>query len=332
MLVSWNVTQKCNLSCKHCYRESGPDINTRNELSTEEGLELITGIAQAGFKRLIFSGGEPLLRNDLYELICCANNNNLITALGTNGTLITKEVAKELKKVQVKAVAISLDNLEAEKHDQFRQISGSWNKAMRGIQNCLSEGIKLQINTTVTRTNYEQISEMMEFVSQIGGKAHHLFFLVNVGRGRELKEEVLNKEQYRQMLEIIVNMKKNLNIELKPTCAPQFMVEAQKKYINMHYSRGCIAGISYCCILPNGDVHICPYLPLKVGSVRITPFKILWLHNEIFKQLRDFSNYKGKCGKCLYNQLCGGCRARAYYDTGDFLQEDHWCLEEIVHG
>ncbi|WP_072725764.1 radical SAM/SPASM domain-containing protein [Tepidibacter thalassicus] len=327
MIISWNMTKNCNLYCKHCYRDAGPNEKQKDELDTKESKELIKGIAKAGFKILIFSGGEPLLREDLFELTEYAHSLGLIVGLGTNGTLITKEIAKKLKESKVRAVAISLDSLDENKHDEFRQVKGSFKDCIRGIKESINAGLKVQINTTVTKSNYEEITKITDYISSLGGHSHHPFFLVEVGRGKNIGKEGLNKKEYKEIINRILDKQKNTHIELKPTCAPQFMVEAKEKGMDMRFSRGCIAGIKYCCILPNGDVHICPYLPIKVGSVREKPFDVIWEQSEIFNKLRDYKNYKGNCGSCKNINICGGCRARAFSKTGDYLQEDTFCLK-----
>lgn len=321
IIISWNVTKKCNLFCDHCYRESGKEQD-KGELSTQEGKKLIDQIAQAGFKILILSGGEPLTRLDIEDLATYAKQQGLRPVLGTNGTLLTREKAWSLKYAGISGAAVSIDYLHEEEHDAFRKVKGSFKKAMEGIKHCLEAGIRVQINTTVTKKNKDQLMQITDLAQQIGARAHHPFFLVEVGRGKELKKEALEDEEYMDMIHQILEKKREVNIEIKPTCAPQFLAMAEGKGISMRFSRGCLAGVGYCCIIPNGDVHICPYLPVKVGNVRETPFHILWEDSTIFRTLRDYSQYKGNCGNCGYIDKCGGCRARAYGLTGDFMEED----------
>ncbi|MFW6030731.1 MAG: SPASM domain-containing protein, partial [Halanaerobiales bacterium] len=175
--------------------------------------------------------------------------------------------------------------------------------------------------------NLNEIDELMSFSEDIGASSCHMLFLVDVGRGKLIGEHQLSKEEYKQAINEIIT--KEASIRIKPTCAPQYKVEAKFKELETVGGRGCIAGISYCSILPNGDVHICPYTPVKVDSIRDRPFDEIWNTNEVFLSLRDYSNYKGRCGECNYIDICGGCRARAYSATGDWLEEDPYCLLDL---
>lgn len=327
MILSWNTTKRCNLFCEHCYRESSPEADCSNELSTEEGKKLLDDIAKAGFKIIIFSGGEPLLREDIFDLMDYAHKLNMIPALGTNGLLISDEMAVKIKEHYVHAVSISLDSLDGDKHDAFRRSDGSHDLAIKGIDSCLKAGLKVQINFTVTKNNLGELKDIIEYADSKSCSCF-FFFLVDVGRGKDIYKYALSKEEYKYAIDFILDKSKEVSVELKPTCAPQFMVEAFEKEIPMRYTRGCIAGISYCCVLPNGDVHICPYSPVKAGSVREQNFADIWKNSRVFNSLRDFNNYKGKCHNCKHINLCGGCRARAFSHTSDYLEEDIYCLLE----
>lgn len=327
MILSWNTTKRCNLFCEHCYRESSPDADCLNELSTKEGKKLLDDASNAGFKIIIFSGGEPLLRNDLFELIDHAYELNMIPALGTNGLLITDEVAVKMKKHHVDAVSISLDSMDSQKHDTFRRSDGSHELAIKGINSCLKANLKVQINFTVTKNNLGELENIINYADSKLCSVF-FFFLVDVGRGKDVYQHALNKEEYKYAIDLILDKSKEVSINLKPTCAPQFMVEAIDREISMKYTRGCIAGIRNCCVLPNGDVHICPYSPVKAGNIREQSFDNIWDNNDVFNSLRNFNNYKGKCGDCKHIEICGGCRARAFSHTGDYLEDDIYCLLE----
>jgi putative heme d1 biosynthesis radical SAM protein NirJ2 len=323
MIISWNTTRACNLSCVHCYRDAGaPDAG---ELSTAEGKKLLDEIARAGFKIMVFSGGEPLIRPDICELIAHARQLGLRPVLGTNGMLITPETAARLKGAGAACAGISLDSRDREKHDWFRGQDGAWEGTMKGIAACRAAGLPFQIHTTVMNWNESEVTAITDLAVELGAVAHHIFFLVPTGRGKDIAETTLKTQQYEALLEKILAKQTAVPIELKPTCAPQFMRIARQKGIPMRFTKGCLAGTSYCVILPNGDVHPCPYLPLKAGNVREAPFDAIWRDSALFGDLRH-QPLKGSCGRCGYGDICGGCRARAYYySDGDYLAEEPWC-------
>ncbi|MDD7793419.1 putative heme d1 biosynthesis radical SAM protein NirJ2 [Clostridium sp. 'White wine YQ'] len=323
MIVSWNTTNKCNMYCKHCYRDAG--IQAEQELSTLEAKELINEIAKACFKIMIFSGGEPLMRPDIYELVNYASKLGLRSVLGSNGVMITREVAKKLKASGVMGVGISLDSLNAKKHDEFRNYNGAWRETVLGMKNCRDEGLPFQVHTTVMLWNKDEILDLTDFAVGMGAVAHHTFFLVPTGRGGNIENESLTPEMYEELLRNIMMKQKYVDIELKPTCAPQFMRIAREMEMNPRFGRGCLAGTSYCIISPVGDVQPCAYLNMPIGNVRKNKFSEIWRDNEVFKKLRTLE-YKGKCGVCRHKKACGGCRARAaFYNNGDYMAEEEWC-------
>ena len=323
-LISWNTTRKCHLKCKHCYRDAG-EVEDR-ELSFKEGKNLLKEIKKAGFNLIIFSGGEPLLREDIFDLVKYASSLGLRPVFGTTGTTITTEIARDLKAAGALRMGISLDSKGPQLHDKFRQVEGSFDQAIKGMENCRSQGLEFQVNTTIVDQNYEEFEAITDLAVKLGATAHHVFFLVPTGRAIDIEEEALRKKKYEKLLNRILDKQKEVDIELKPTCAPQFMRVARTKNIDMRFSRGCLAGTSYCCITPNGDVNPCPYLPLKAGNVLETSFSEIWNTSKVFEELRS-EKLKGKCGICDYLSICSGCRARAYYySDGDYMAEDPWCL------
>jgi radical SAM protein with 4Fe4S-binding SPASM domain len=298
-----------------------------DELSTEEGKKLLDQMVKAGMKIIVLSGGEPMIRDDIFELISYAKSIGMTVLMGSNGTLIDKEKAEKLKKSGLSAIAISIDSLDPEKHNLFRGSDTAFQKAIDGANNCIDAGIKVQLNCTITKQNLDEIEKIADFASKLGAASSHMLFLVDTGRGKEIKETSLDIKEYKNAINRIIDKDLELNIQVKPTCAPQYKVESLLRGEHIkNTTRGCIAGISYCSILPNGDVHICPYAPVKVASIREEPFDYIWENNEIFNKLRDYKSYKGKCGHCRYINICGGCRARAFSSTGDWLEEDPYCL------
>jgi len=284
----------------------------------------LTALAEAGFKIVIFSGGEPLLREDIFLLIDYARTIGLRPVLGTNGTLITTIVAEKLLAAGLAVVGISIDSLTPAKHDYLRQVSGAWDQAMHGIAACREVGLPFQLHTTVTTWNEAEITDITDLAVQLGAIAHHIFFLVPTGRGKDLAPFALKTDQYEVLLNRILAKQSRVPIELKPTCAPQFMRLVHQRQMTIRYRRGCLAGKAYCVVLPNGDVQPCAYLPVVAGNVLDQDFITLWRGGPIFKQLRE-ARLRGACGRCLYTKVCGGCRARAYYAVGDYMAADPLC-------
>jgi putative heme d1 biosynthesis radical SAM protein NirJ2 len=296
------------------------------ELDSGEARQLIKDIKKAGFKIMIFSGGEPLMRPDIYELISFASSQGLRAVLGSNGTLIDARTARMLKESGIMAAGISLDSLDESKHDAFRGLARASEMTMEGIKHLKEAGIPFQIHTTVMDWNSSELEAITDLAIAIGAIAHHIFFLVPTGRGADIEQEALRVAEYEKTIARLMNKQKTVPIEIKPTCAPQFIRVADKKGIPMRFSRGCLAGISYCIINPRGDVQPCAYLDMPLGNVRETPFDVIWRENPMFNALRTLE-YEGKCGQCDYKERCGGCRARAYYYSGgNYMAEDQWCL------
>ena len=324
MIVSWNTTNACNMYCAHCYRDAG--CKAAEELSTAEAKTLLEQIAAAGFKIMIFSGGEPLMRPDILELVRHASSLKLIPVFGTNGTLITRERAQQLLDAGARGMGISLDSLDREKHNRFRSFEGAWEGAVEGMKNCRAVGLPFQIHTTVMDWNQHELEAITDFAVEIGARAHHFFFLVPTGRAASIEEEALRTREYEDVLRRIMIKQQSVPIEIKPTCAPQFLRIASELGMKTRFRRGCLAGLSYCIISPRGKVQPCAYLNMELGDVRETPFDVIWKRNPILARLRTL-DYGGKCGGCRYKNACGGCRARAAcYHDGDFMAEDQCAI------
>jgi len=323
LIISWNTTNACNMFCKHCYRDAG--VKAEEELNTGEGLALIDQIAEAGFKIMIFSGGEPLMREDIFTLVARARERGLRPVLGTNGALITGETAGCLKEAGAMAMGISLDSVNPESHDQFRATPGAWQGAVDGMRACREAGLSFQIHTTVMDWNMPEVERLTDFAVEMEAVGHHIFFLVPTGRAVNIEAESLRAGQYEALLRRIMKKQAEVKIELKPTCAPQFMRIASQMGFKTRFSKGCLAGISYCIISPVGFVQPCAYLNIPAGNVREKSFVEIWREAEIFRVLRT-EEYKGGCRSCHYRKVCGGCRARAYFYHGDYMAEEPWCL------
>ena len=331
MIVSWMTTNKCNLTCKHCYQDAHPDA-CANELTTDEARTLIDQIAAAGFKIMIFSGGEPLMRPDIYDLVAYAASKGLRPVFGTNGTLITPEVAGRLKECGACAMGISLDSLDRAKHDSFRGLEGAWDATVAGMRACREVGLPFQIHTTVLDWNEREVCDITDFAVEHGAIAHYVFFLIPVGRGKYINDTSLKVAANERLLRQIMAKQAEVPIDVKPTCAPQFTRVAEQMGIETRFERGCLAGLTYCIVSPEGVVRPCAYMTEEAGSVREQPFDEIWKTSPVFERLRT-REYGGSCGTCDFRAGCGGCRARAaYYHDGDFMAQDDYCAHgrEIV--
>lgn len=317
------TTNQCNLNCSHCYQDAGD--KKEKELTTAQAKKMIDEIAGAGFKIMIFSGGESLMRKDIYELVAYAASKGLRPVFGTNGTMITKKAAKKLKECGAAAMGISLDSLDKKKHDEFRGVDGAYELTIKGMENCREAGLPFQIHTTIMNWNRDEVCDIADFAVEMGAMAFYIFFLIPVGRGKYIEDTSLEVMSYEELLKTIMEKQRTLPIDIKPTCAPQFTRVAKQLEVNTRFTRGCLAGLSYCIVSPEGKVRPCAYMVEEAGDVRQTPFDEIWKNSGLFKNLRT-EEYKGTCKDCDYVKSCGGCRARAgYYNNGDYMAEDSYC-------
>lgn len=343
--VVWDVTYACNLKCKHCYATAGKIW--RDELTTEQAKHAIDIFDRAGVTILAFSGGEPLVRPDILELTNYAYDKGMYVAVATNGTLITKEKAKEMKEAGVQFLQISLDGADAKTHDAFRGINGAFDKTVRGIKNAVAEKFFVEISTTVTKYNYKQIPDIIKLGEEIGANWFMAYNFIPTGRGKEIVEVDLSPEEREEVLKILWNeLRSGRKISVLST-APQFarvslqQEEGEKEVIvPTHFYNpklagqlidlaefigGCGAGRFYMAMKANGDLQPCVFLPLKLGNILEDDFEDIWINNKILHELRDKDLLKG-CNECDYRYYCGGCRARAYAYTGDYLSPDPGCI------
>jgi radical SAM protein with 4Fe4S-binding SPASM domain len=384
-LVFWEVTKGCNLRCIHC-RATATELSSPTDLATRNALDIIDQIAAAANPILVLSGGEPLYRSDTFQLARHATNKGLRVALATNGTLVTKDVARMIVDAGVKRVSISLDGADAITHDTFRGIPGAFEAAVRGLRNLKALGMSVQINMTIARHNAHQLPEVLKLARNLGADALHTFLLVPVGCGVDIAaEQMVPPEEYERMLNWFYDQSLEGGIELKATCAPHyFRVVRQRRATDRRASesltqiaqaqaspaatnpaigptemtmpgstgiaikpkgigqpmghpgghpsdlnamtKGCLAGTGVCFISHEGEVYPCGYLPVIAGDLRKQKFIDIWNNSEVFHELRDTNNLKGKCGCCEFRNVCMGCRARAYAATGDFMDEEPFCV------
>ncbi len=303
---------------------------------------MIQNIAGLGSPILIMSGGEPLLRQDVYELAEFARHKGLRAVLATNGTLVSPEVAVRIKSSGIQRVSISIDGDCAQSHDDFRGMPGSFNQALKGIENLKSAGLSFQINTTITQRNLRKIPQIADLAVQLGAAALHIFLLVPTGRGQEIAGDEIAPEEYERVLNWFYDKHKQVSMTLKATCAPQYFrimrqrakAEGIKITPQTHgmeaMTKGCLGGSGFCFISYRGEVCPCGYLPVTAGEIRRQSFEQIWLDSALFRDLRNPDLLQGKCGICEYRRVCGGCRARAYAATGNYLAEEPYCTHPIA--
>jgi radical SAM protein with 4Fe4S-binding SPASM domain len=322
LIIAWEVTAACNLSCEYC-RASASATPDERELSTEEALAFIDQVAPLR-PMLILSGGEPLLRSDIFDLAKYATDRGVRVALASNGTLLTPGIVDKIKLAGISRVSISLDGPSPEVHDATRG-PGSFDLAILGIEALRGE-VDFQINMTITRDNLDQVATTMDLAEEMGAVAFHLFFLVPTGRGRE--EELVTPGEQDEILRWVAKECKKRRIEVKVTCAPQYgrvvmetLTEEERKGI---LGSACLAGTSFVFVSKTGDVTPCGYLPVVAGNIRQESFPEIWESSPVFIDLRK-RELSGRCGGCDCREICGGCRARAYAITGDYLESDPLC-------
>jgi radical SAM protein with 4Fe4S-binding SPASM domain len=302
-------------------------IAEENELTTEECLALIDEMRVLGTEMLILTGGEPLLRRDIYRIARTASEKGMWVVMGTNGVLVTDHVARKMVDCGVKGVGISIDSVDPAKHNSFRGGPNAWEHSVRALDVCKQHGLEVLVQTTVMEMNRHEIPELIAFARERGAWSFNLYFLVQTGRGLQMND--LSAEETDAMLRDLVTMQSDHKPMLvRSKCAPQFKQIAYELGEGGLESGGCMAGTQYCRITPGGDVTPCPYMTVAAGNVREQSFTDIWNGSPVFSDLRDRSRLKGRCGACEFNELCGGCRCRAQAAFGDYLQEDPACLYE----
>ncbi len=331
-LLFWESTIRCNLSCAHCRRMEA-DEAAGSDLTTAQAMQLIEQLAQVGRTQdfmpiLVFSGGEPLCRGDVFELIEGAAARGLTCALATNGTLMDKPLAARIKAAGAHRVSVSLDGATSDIHNKLRKLEGSFEAAVNGIA-CLREcGLPFQINMTVTRHNVHQLDAVFVLARELGAVAVHLFMLVPVGCGESFaEEEMLSADEYEQLLKRVAEKERAAEIEIKVTCGPHYeRIIRQEKPQPKRMSKGCLAGSGVLFVGHSGDVFPCGYLPICCGNILQTPLAKIWADSPDLARMRDTQQLKGKCGICGYRAVCGGCRARAFAAAGDYMEAEPMCI------
>lgn len=335
-IIAWEVTRSCNLACKHCRAEAHPEPYD-GELSTSEAKKLIDSFTEVGKPLIIFTGGDPMMRKDVFELVSYARSKGLECAFAPNGTLINEENAKKIKESGISRCSISIDGPDASSHDSLRGVPGAFNASIRGIELLKKNDVPFQINTTVTKDNRNNFKQIFNLCQKLGAVAWHIFLLVPMGRAASMRDQVISAQEYEETLHWFYDFRKTTDMQLKATCAPHYYrimrqrAKEEKIEINPSsfgmdaFTKGCLGGTGFCFISHSGQVQPCGYLELDCGNIRETPFPEIWKRSPIFLKLRNPEEYTGKCGICEYHKVCGGCRARAYSMSGDFLAHEPLC-------
>ena len=335
-LVAWEITRNCNLSCVHC-RASATMGPYEGELDTQAGFRLLDQIKEVGDPIIILTGGEPLLRPDIFDIASYGTDLGLRMVMAPNGTLITEETAAKMVESGIKRISISLDGATRKVHDRFRGVEGAFKGALKGVELAKKAGIEFQINTTITKSNLDQIPAIQELAVELGAVAHHIFLLVPTGRGKYIVDKEINALEYEDTLNWFYDQREKTPLQLKATCAPHYYRilrqnakrDGKKVTFETHgldaVTRGCLGGVGFCFISHTGIVQPCGFLDLNCGDVTKQPFHEIWNNAEIFQNLRNFDGLTGKCGACEYRKVCGGCRARAFEATGDYMAEEPLC-------
>jgi radical SAM protein with 4Fe4S-binding SPASM domain len=369
--VSWNLTQRCNLECAHCYMSASASADTRGELTTAECRRVIDEIATVNPNVfLILTGGEPFLRRDLFEIAAYAAEKRFTTVFGTNGVLLREREAARMREHGVLGASISLDSTDRARHDAFRRLPGAWDGAVRATRVLTDAGLDFSLHMSVTDWNVDEVPAMIDLARDLGARVLNFFFLVRTGRGRQLTD--IDAAAYERILTYLARAQgaataapsfvqrllgrapgtgteaafedpwstpvgQASGLLIRAKCAPHFRrilweLNPSSPLLKNYAHGSCPAGKYYCRITPEGDVTPCPYMPVSAGSLRTASFGQLWREAGVFADLRD-PKLGGRCGVCEFSSVCGGCRCRAYAAHGDYLAEDPACAYEPgAHG
>jgi len=337
--IAWEITRRCNLKCVHCRSSSGLEAKGHPDFPLAEAKRVLDDIASYAKPVVVLSGGEPLLRPDVFEIATYGTSLGLRMCLATNGTLVTQEICGKIKAAGIKMVSLSLDGASAEVHDDFRCQPGAFAGTLNAARLFKENGISFLINSSFTKRNQDEIPKIYQLAKEIGATAWYMFMIVPTGRGEDIMDELIAPEDYEKLLVWHYDMEKGeKDILVRPTCAPNYyrVVLQQAKEQGDDYqrrtlqfstggSKGCLAGQLISLIDVDGNVLPCSYFPMAAGNIREKSFKEIWEKSELFQDLRNFKAYKGRCGTCEYVNVCGGCRARAYAVTGDYMAEEPYC-------
>lgn len=337
--LAWEITRRCNLKCVHCRSSSELEAGEHPDFPLAEAKRVIDDIVSYAKPVVVLSGGEPLLRQDVFEIAQYGTDQGLRMCLATNGTLVTEEVCGKIKAAGIRMVSLSLDGASAAVHDDFRCQPGAFAGTVNAARLFKKHGIPFLVNSSFTRRNQQEIAKVYRLAKELGATAWYMFMIVPTGRGEDMMDELISPEDYEELLAWHYEMEKQEDeLLVRPTCAPHYYrVVLQKakeegsqfKRRSLQFStggsKGCLAGQLIALIDVDGNVLPCSYFPMPAGNIRQQSFRDIWENSKLFKEMRDFKSYKGSCGACEYVNVCGGCRARAYAVSGDYLAEEPFC-------
>lgn len=347
--LAWEITQACGLACVHCRASAQPRRDPR-ELTTEEGFKLIDDIRQMGNPILVFTGGDPMMRRDVYDLIRHGADQGLRVSLSPSATaLLSKANLSKAQDAGVVRIHVSLDGSTPEIHDAFRQVSGSFARTLAGLEAAREIGLSLQIGTTVTRRNVADLPAIARLIQDYGTLMWNVFFLVPTGRGKE--DDLISPEEHERVLNWLYDLSKEVSFDVRTTAAQHFrrvvfertrgelgeQGAIKQALTGAGYSfqdgmgrpqQGVNDGKGFCFISHVGEVCPSGFLQLSAGNVREQPIYEIYRNSQLFKELRDPSLLKGRCGRCEYRRVCGGSRARSFALTGDYLAEEKYCVHQ----
>jgi radical SAM protein with 4Fe4S-binding SPASM domain len=327
-VVAWNLTRRCNLRCSHCYISAGPEAGTADELDTAACRRIVDQLLAVNpSPMLILSGGEPLLREDLPEIAGYATGRGATVVVGTNGTLLTDERISALQQAGVTGVAVSVDSLTPAYHDRFRRGDDALAATLAALERLRARRLDFIVQSTATRGNLEEVPALLAWAADQGATAFNCYFLVPTGRGGRLTD--LTADQVERLLGVLVDAERRHRgaMMVRAKCAPHFirrLREAGTDSPVLNYATRCPCGLQYCRITPAGRLTPCPYIPAEAGDLTTQSFAEVWRDSPLFGALRR-RELGGRCGRCEYRLICGGCRARALAATGDVLAEDPSC-------
>ncbi|MCD6364504.1 MAG: radical SAM protein [Planctomycetes bacterium] len=329
-LIAFEVTRQCLLSCKHC-RAAARAEPYPDELTTDECFRVLDNIASFAKPIMILTGGEPMMRKDIYDIASHAASLGMRVVMATCGALMDAESTAKIVAAGIKQISISLDGASAESHDAFRGVPGAFDMAIGGIRAAKEAGLSFQINTTICRHNLEELPDILELSRKLGASVFNPFMLVPTGRGKGLADQEPSPRQYETTLRWLAQRRKQGDINIRLTCAPHFqriIRQIGAEQTSAHQVKGCMGGQSFAFISHRGKVQTCGFLEVECGDIRREnmDFRHIWDTSEVFLNLRNPKAYRGRCGRCEFAPVCGGCRARAYAATGDYLAEEPFCI------